>query len=71
MNDQRTLVSEIQHVEKYSAMDGVVVCRWRDASTDIGDKRNRLWSSVTNAGKTTTNNKDYDAGNARGFKDEV
>ena len=71
MNDQRTLGSELQHVEKYSAMDGVGVCRWGDASTDIGDKRNRLWSPVTNAGKTTTNNKDYDARNARGFNDEV
>ena len=71
MNDQRTLGSETQHIEKYPVTDGVVVCRWGDASTDIGDKRNRLWSSVTNAGKTTTNNKDYDAGNARGFKDEV
>ena len=71
MNGQRTLGSETQHIEKYSVTDRVVVCHWGDASTDIGDKRNRLWSPVTNTGKTTTNNKDYDAGNARGFKDEV
>ena len=71
MNDQRTLGSETQHMEKYSVTDGVGVCRWRDASTGIWDKRNRLWSPVTNIGKATTNNKDYDAGNARGFKDEV
>ena len=71
MNDQRTPGSEIQHMEKYSATDGVVVCRWRDALTDTGNDRNRLWSPVTNTGKATTNNKDYDAGNARGFDDEI
>ena len=71
MNDQRTLGSETQHIEKYSVTHGVVVCRWRDASNDTGDKRDRSWPPVTNAGKTTTNNKDYDARNARGFNDEV